>query len=113
MAPAGPALAVLTSTRSSSPSTDLAVTLESPDESTSEVGAVTISRSVLSAKSVSCGCENSGHVEKEAIFSRILRRIASSLRDCALQRWFGLVHYLTLRATGRSGDFTILGQNIC
>jgi hypothetical protein len=71
---------MVTSTMSSSPSTDLAMILESP-ESASEVRAISASvLSGVSSPSSPASSLRTDQVLKEAIFSRILRRIASSLR---------------------------------
>jgi hypothetical protein len=65
---------IVTSTTSSSPSTDVATTLPSPEESASEAVVTIRSGSMLSlgdaelSSSVNAGC-----VEKVATFSRILR----------------------------------------
>ncbi len=73
---------MVTSTSSSSPSIELATTLESPAESASEPVVRTISGSMLSATLAlaSSSSKNSGEVEKVAIFSRTFLLIISSLR---------------------------------
>ena len=71
---------IVTSTMSSSPSTDFATTLPSPEESISEAFVTDISGSVFSDVSESSARLNSGQVVKVAIFSKILRLMASSLR---------------------------------
>ena len=71
---------MVTSTMSSSPSTDFATTLPSPEESMSEAFVTDISGSVFSDVSESSARLNSGQFVKVATFSRTLRLIASSSR---------------------------------